>query len=58
MNAMLVPGGYPWTIIPLERREEYMQSLESASSGRDIVPFARFVASLVRQQKDQPPARP
>jgi Fic family protein len=58
MNAMLVPGGYPWTIVPLEGREEYMQSLESASSGRDIVPFARFVASLVRLQKDQPPARP
>jgi hypothetical protein len=32
MNAMLASGGYPWTIIPVLRRDEYMSALERASS--------------------------
>jgi Fic family protein len=47
MNVMLASGGYPWTIIPLERREDYMSALESASVKQDIRPFARFIGGLV-----------
>lgn len=47
MNVMLASGGYPWTIIPLERRDEYMGALESASVKQDIRPFAAFVGGLV-----------
>ncbi len=47
MNTMLASGGYPWTVLPVERRQEYMYALEMASSGGDIGPFARFVASCV-----------
>ena len=47
MNSMLASGGYPWTIVPLERRDEYMNALESASVSQDIRPFATFVAALV-----------
>jgi hypothetical protein len=47
MNVMLASGGYPWTIIPLERRDEYMAALESASVRQDMRPFATFVAGLV-----------
>jgi hypothetical protein len=47
MNAMLASGGYPWTVVPVERRNEYMSALSAASSRGDIVPFARFVASCV-----------
>lgn len=47
MNSMMASGGYPWTVIPLERRAEYMASLESASAGGDIIPFASFIASLL-----------
>lgn len=47
MNTMLASGGYPWTIVPVERRDDYMAALESASVGQDIVPFARFIAGLV-----------
>ncbi|MBK8662211.1 MAG: Fic family protein [Ignavibacteriales bacterium] len=25
MNVMLASGGYPWTTIPLQKRDEYMQ---------------------------------
>jgi hypothetical protein len=45
MNAMLASGGFPWTIILLERRAEYMIALDAASARADIEPFARFVAS-------------
>ena len=45
MNAMLASGGYSWTIIPVERRREYMEALDAASFGGDIRPFAAFVRS-------------
>jgi len=47
MNAMLASGGYPWTVIPVEERDNYMNALESASVDQDIKPFAQFVAWLV-----------
>jgi hypothetical protein len=46
MNAMMASGGYPWTIIPVEKRTSYMASLESASVHQDITPFAKFLANL------------
>lgn len=48
MNVMLASGGYPWTIIPVEKRDDYMQSLEAASVHQDIKPFAVFLATLVK----------
>ena len=47
MNAMMASGGYPWVVVPLERRAEYMAALEAASAGGDITPFATFLASLL-----------
>ena len=47
MNVMLAAGGYPWTIVPLDRRDEYMSALEAASVRQDIRPFAVFVGGLV-----------
>jgi len=44
MNAMLASGGYPWTILRVTRRQAYMDALEEASVGRNIIPFTRFVA--------------
>ncbi len=44
MNTMLASGGYPWTVIRVSRRAEYLAALEAASVGGDIVPFTRFVA--------------
>ena len=48
MNVMLASGGYPWTVIPVQRREEYMNTLESASVQGTIMPFAKFLASLIK----------
>lgn len=47
MNTMLASGGYPWTIIPLEERDRYMNALERASVDQDIKPLADFIAYLV-----------
>lgn len=48
MNVMLASGGYPWTIIPVERRNMYMEALEQASVKQDIMPFCQFIASCIK----------
>lgn len=59
MNAMLASGGYPWTVIPVETRTRYLESLETASVGNDIRPFAAFLGELVAQtQAGRPAAQP
>lgn len=47
MNSQLVTAGYPWVVIPVERREEYMSALEKASVEGDIEGFVKFVGSLM-----------
>lgn len=49
MNSMLASGGYPWTVIPVEKRDDYMQALESASVDQNIEPFASFLGYLVKE---------
>ncbi len=51
MNVMLASGGYPWTIVPVEKRNDYMEALESASVDWDIKPFTLFLAALVNKKK-------
>lgn len=50
MNVMMASGGYPWTVIPLDRRDEYMSALEDASVNQDIVPFTRLLAGLAEDK--------
>ncbi len=49
MNVMLASGGYPWTVIPLKSRDDYMDSLEQASVKKNIEPFALFIAGLIKK---------
>ncbi len=49
MNVMLAAGGYPWTIIPVEKRKVYMECLEKASVEQSITAFADFIARLVTE---------
>jgi fido (protein-threonine AMPylation protein) len=49
MNLMLASGGYPWTVIPVEERKTYMNSLEKASVDGNIEPFAVFISNLVKE---------
>jgi hypothetical protein len=48
-NVMLASGGYSWTVIPVERRRDYMAALEDASVNRDITAFAQFLGGLVKE---------
>jgi len=47
MNVMLAAGGYSWTVIPFNKRDDYMDALESGSVEQDIEPFAVFLGKLV-----------
>lgn len=47
MNVLLASGGYPWTVITIDRRDEYMAALEEASVKNNIKPLAEFLASLL-----------
>lgn len=47
MNLMMAAGGYSWAVVPVERRTEYMEALETASVEQNIVPFTKFLASLL-----------
>jgi len=52
MNTMLISDGYDWTIIPVEKRQEYMLALEKASVNEDISDFTLFLASLVKMESE------
>jgi hypothetical protein len=56
MNVMLAGDGYPWTVIPLEERDDYMAALERASVEQDIAPFAMFLGRLVSASMEGKPA--
>jgi hypothetical protein len=58
MNALLVTGGYRWTVIPVEQRKDYMSALAQASTHRNIVPFAQFLGKLISEQRERPLERP
>ena len=55
MNTMLVSGGYPWTVIPVEEIERYMNALEKASVEKNMKPFAEFIAYLVEASLEGKP---
>jgi len=51
MNVMFAAGGYPWTVIPLDKRDGYMDALERGSVEQDIAPFTIFLRRLVSKKK-------
>lgn len=50
MNVMLASGGYPWTVVPIEKRDQYMSALEKASINNDISEFVSFISELVKEK--------
>lgn len=45
MNLMLASGGYPWTVIQLENRRQYLEALSQADHRRDFLPLADLIES-------------
>lgn len=58
MNLMLATAGYVWTVVPVDKRNGYMNALEQASSFANIAPFASFIAKLAQAQSKEPLPRP
>lgn len=63
MNAMLASGGYPWAVIRLKRRQQYMKVLEQASActwfsglvtATKGVPLDPWDLSLARFKQQEP----
>jgi hypothetical protein len=52
MNVMLASGNYSWTVIKLDKREQYMSALEKVSVGNDITDFAKFISEQVSNTID------
>ena len=55
MNVMLASGGYPWTVISVENRDEYMDALEKASVEQDISAFVDFIVKHVKNRLEGKP---
>ena len=48
MNVMMAAAGFPWTVIPVERRDDYMAALEKVCTDSDIKPLAALIGELIR----------
>lgn len=57
LNLMLARGGWPWTVVTMTVRSEYMVALETASVEGDIRLFAILLNRLVSQQLTKSPER-
>ena len=51
MNVLLAQGGYPWTIIRVDDRDEYLSGLESASVDHDLRPLTQFISAQVTRAR-------
>ncbi|MGC2332362.1 MAG: DUF1488 family protein, partial [Candidatus Acidiferrales bacterium] len=47
MNVMLASGGYPWTVIRLRDRKNYLAALDHASIDADLKPFTTLLSQRV-----------
>jgi len=54
MNCMLASAGFPWTVIPVGRRDEYLKALESASGKQNIRPLSALIFALSKLQPPEP----
>ena len=46
----MASGGYPWTVIPIDKRDDYMSALEKASVSNDISDFTKFISDRLREK--------
>jgi len=51
LNIMLASGGYPWSVVQVARRKEYIDALETVHTKSDIEPFVRFIIDEMKISK-------
>ena len=44
MNALLASGGYPWTVVRMKYRNDYISILEETHCKFDLSAFTKFIA--------------
>lgn len=49
MNVFLASGGYPWAIVRVDDREEYMRAQEAASVNDQLESLARFLRTCIER---------
>lgn len=47
MNVMMAASGHSWTVIRIDRRDDYMAALEAASVEENIAPFADLLGGIL-----------
>jgi predicted CoA-binding protein len=50
MNLMLVTAGYPWTIIKVSERTEYMKALDIVAVHKDIKPLTELIIKEMKNR--------
>jgi hypothetical protein len=54
MNSMLASGGYPWTIIQVASRAQYLHALEITGTDANIEPFVQFIKQEMQESQGFP----
>ena len=49
LNTMLASGGYPWTIVRVDNRSQYIDSLETTHLGDGIEKFCQFIVKEMQE---------
>ena len=49
MNYVLLTSGYEWITIRAEQRERYFKALNEGHLSNDILPFGKFILSLMKE---------
>jgi len=44
----MISDGYNWTIVHMENREKYLDSLEQVTVEKDILPFVKFIENEMK----------
>lgn len=51
LNTMLASGGYPWTIVQVKNRKQYIDALETTHTKGDIEKFTKYVIDEMHQSE-------
>jgi len=56
MNALLASGGYSWTVVRVESRQQYISILEETHTQFDMVNFTHFIKTEMKESRTIPKA--
>lgn len=49
MNYLFLTSGYPWVTIRADQRNEYFEALREGQTSDDILPFGKFILSMLKK---------